>query len=128
MNGPFPTTGKSLSLLNFEKSPTFSHTCLGTIGRLSAAIVACGSLSVMTSLSLLGAVTFSKLPTKLPLEVAAPSSVIILLNVQAASSAVACCPSDHFESERIVYVHVSLSSEGSQAVARPGIALLSLGS
>lgn len=128
MNGPFPTMGNSLSLLNFEKSPTLSQRCFGTIGTSSAAIVACGSLSLMTSLSLLGAVTSSKFPTKLPLEVAAPSSVIILLNVQAASSAVACCPSDHFESERIVYVHVSLSAEGSHAVARPGIALLSLAS
>lgn len=85
-----PTTGKSLSLLNFEKSLTFSQTCLGTIGTSSAAIVACGSLSSMTSCVGLGAVTFLKLVTKLPFAWAAASSVIILLKVQAASSAVAC--------------------------------------
>src|SRR5882757_5796493 len=102
MNGPLPTTGKLLSLLNFEKSPTFSQTCLGTIGTSSAVIVACGFFNSMTSSVGLGAVTFLKLATKLPLAVAAPSSVIILLKVQAASSAVACSPSDHLESERIV--------------------------
>jgi hypothetical protein len=60
--------------------------------------------------------------------VAAPESVIILLNVHAASWAVACCPSDHAELERIVYVQVSLSGDGSHLVARPGMAWLSLGS
>ncbi|CAM5282044.1 hypothetical protein SALBM311S_05132 [Streptomyces alboniger] len=101
-NGPFPTTGKLLSLLNFEKSSTFSQTCFGTIGTSRAVIVACGFFSSMTSCVGLGAVTFLKLETKLPLVVAAPSSVIIVLNVQAASSAVARLPSDHVESERIV--------------------------
>jgi hypothetical protein len=75
---------------------------LGTIGTSSAVIVACGVFSLITSWVGLGAVTFSKLVTKLPLAVAAPSSVIILLNVHAASSAVTCRPSDHLESERMV--------------------------
>ncbi len=74
------------------------------------------------------AVTFLKLLTKLPFEVAAPSSVIIVLNVHAASSAVAFSPSDHFESDRMVYVHVSLSAEVSHFVASPGIVRLSLAS
>src|SRR5688500_13900686 len=120
--------GYVLSLLNFEKSPTCSHTCFGTIGTSSAAIVACGFFSSMTSLVGLGAVTLRKFATKLPFAVAAPSSVIILLNVHAASSAVACLPSDHLELSRIVYVQVSLSADGSHWVARPGIARLSFGS
>ncbi len=127
-NGPLPTTGKSLSLLNFEKSSTFSHTCLGTMGTSSAVIVACGFFSLMTSVVGFGAVTFSKLETKLPLAVAAPGSVIIVWNVHAASSAVACLPSDHRESERIVYVQVSLSGEDSHRVASPGTTWLSSGS
>ncbi len=40
MNGPLPTIGNFVSLLNFEKSPTFSHTCLGTMGTSSAVMVA----------------------------------------------------------------------------------------
>ncbi len=66
--------------------------------------------------------------TKLPLAVAAPSSDIILLNVQAASSAVTCFPSDHLESDRMVYVQVSLSGDDSHLVARPGMTWASLGS
>src|SRR5690606_16412481 len=112
----------------FVKSPTFSHTCLGTIGTSSAVMVACGFFSLMTSRVGLGAVTVSKLETKLPLAVAAPGSVIIVLNVHAASSAVACSPSDHVESERMVYVQVSLFGEDSHLVASPGTTLLSSGS
>lgn len=117
-----------MSLLNFEKSSTFSQTCLGTIGTSSAVIVACGFFSRITSWVGLGAVTSAKLPTKLPLAVAAPGSVIIVLNVHAASSAVACSPSDHLESERIVYVQVSLSGEDFHSVASPGMTWLSLAS
>lgn len=91
-----------MSLLNFEKSLTFFQMCSGTIGTSSAAIVACGFFSSMTSLVALGAVTFLKLETKLPFAVAAPSSVMILLKVKAASAAVACLPSDHFESDLMV--------------------------
>ncbi|CAM5658371.1 hypothetical protein SNARM312S_07400 [Streptomyces narbonensis] len=126
--GPLPTIGNCWSLLNFEKSPTFSQTCFGTIGTSSAVIVACGFLSSMTSVRGSVAVTFLKLAVKLPFAVAAFGSVIILLKVQAASSAVAGFPSDHFESSRIVYVHVSLSAEGVHAVARPGIVRASLAS
>jgi serine protease inhibitor ecotin len=89
-------------LLNFEKSSTFSQTCFGTIGTSSAAMVACGFFSSMTSLVGLGAVTFSKFATKLPFAVPAPSSVIIVLKVHAASSAVTRSPSDHLEFSRIV--------------------------
>ena len=128
MNGPLPTIGNVLSLLNLEKSPTFSQMCFGTIGTSSAVIVACGFFSSMTSVVGSGAVTFLKLDVKLPLAVAAFGSVIILLKVQAASSEVACTPSDHFESLRMVKVHVSLSADGFQAVAKPGIACASLGS
>ncbi len=64
--------GKVLSLLNFEKSFTFSQMCLGTIGTSSAVMVACGFFSRITSLVGLGAVTWAKLPTKEPLAVAAP--------------------------------------------------------
>ncbi|CAM5690127.1 hypothetical protein SALBM135S_03045 [Streptomyces alboniger] len=123
-----PTIGKSLSLLNFEMSSTFSQTCLGTIGTSRAAIVACGFFSSMTSSVGLGAVTFLKLVTKLEFAVAVPSLDITLLNVHAASSAVAGLPSDHFESDRMVYVHVSLSAEGFQSVAKPSIARLFFGS
>lgn len=89
-------------MLNFEKSSTFSHTCLGTIGTSSAVIVACGFFSSTTSLSGPGAVTFLKLLVNEPLAVAAASSSIIVLKVQAASSAVTFSPSDHLVSERIV--------------------------
>lgn len=100
--GPLPTIGNCLSLLNFEKSPTFSQTCFGTIGTSSAVIVACGFLSRMTSVFASGAVTCAKLAVKLPLAVAAFGSVIILLKVQAASSAVAGFPSDQVEFSRMV--------------------------
>ncbi len=84
--GPLPTIGNCRSLLNFEKSPTFSQTCFGTIGTSSAVIVAWGFFSLMTRVRGSGAVTFSKLAVKLPLAVAAFGSVIILLKVQAASA------------------------------------------
>lgn len=115
-------------MLNFEKSSTFSQTCLGTIGTSSAVMVACGFFSRMTSSVGLGAVTSSKLAVKLPFAVAAPSSAIIVLNVHAASSAVARFPSDHFESERMVYVHVNLSGDDFHQVASPGTTWLSSGS
>ena len=71
-NGPLPTIGELLSLLNFEKSLTFSQTCSGTIGTSSAVMVACGFFSSTTSVVGSGAVTFSKLAVKLPFAVAAP--------------------------------------------------------
>lgn len=120
--------GKDLSLLNFDRSETFFHTCSGTIGTSRAVIVACGFFSSTTSLVGLGAVTLRKLPTKLPFAVAAAWSVIILLKVQAASWAVTFCPSDHFASERMVYVQVSLSADGAHLVARPGTGCASPGS
>lgn len=123
-----PTIGNFLSLLNLEKSSTFSQMCLGTIGTSSDVIVACGFLSSMTSCVGSGAVTFLKFAVKLPFAVAAFGSVIILLKVQAASSAVACLPSDHLESSRMVKVHVNLSGEDAHLVAKPGMVLASLAS
>lgn len=127
-NGPLPTTGNVRSLVNSARSPVFDQMCRGTIGTSSAAIVACGFFSRITSRVALGAVTSRKLVTKLPFAVAASSSVIIVVKVQAASRAVTGLPSDQRAFSRMVYVQVSLSDEGFHAVASPGTGRLSAGS
>ena len=92
--GPLPTVGYTSASYS-EMFLTFSQTCLGMIGTGLSSIEACGALSLIVS-SWPFAVTLWKFSTAGPLPVFAPSSVIILLNVQAASSAVIGCPSDHF--------------------------------
>src|SRR5690606_15752516 len=118
MYGPLPTAGYSSP----EKSAmlsTFSQMCLGTIGIGFSSIEAWGSLSLMTSSWPL-AVTLSKFSAAGPLAVFAASSVMTLLNVQAASSAVTGVPSDHLVS-RILKVQVRPSSELLHDSARSGL-------
>ena len=80
MNGPSPTTGKLVSLLNVAMSGTWdSQTCWGTTGMSRASIVAWGLASTITSVESSGAVTDLKLATKVPLAVAASLLVIIRL-------------------------------------------------
>ena len=80
---------------------------------------ACGALSLMVSSWPL-AVTVSKFSTAGPFAVLAASSVMILLNVHAASSAVTGWPSDHLVS-RILNVQVSPSSDVVHDSARSGL-------
>ena len=100
-------------------SVTDSQTCLGMIGTGFSSMDACGALSLMTRSWPL-AVTLSKFSTAGPFAVLAASSVIILLNVQAASSAVTGWPSDHLAA-RILKVHVSPSSDVVHDSARSGL-------
>ncbi len=118
MYGPLLTAGYS-SASNFAMSATFSQTCLGMIGTGFSSIEACGVLSLMVRSCPL-AVTLAKFSTAGPFAVLAPSSVIILLNVQAASSAVIGWPSDHLAS-RILNVQVSPSGEVVHDSARSGL-------
>ena len=118
MYGPLVTAGY-VSASYLPMSVTFSQTCFGMIGTGFSSIEACGVLSLIVRSWPL-AVTLAKFSTAGPLAVFAPSSVIILLNVQAASSAVIGWPSDHFAS-RILNVQVSPSGEVVQDSARSGL-------
>src|SRR5262245_26967790 len=100
-------------------SVTDSQTCLGMIGIGFSSMLACGALSLMVRSWPL-AVTLSKFSTAGPFAVLAASSVMILLNVQAASSAVIGWPSDHL-AVRILNVHVSPSGDVVHDSARSGL-------
>lgn len=89
------------------------------IGTGFSSIDACGDFSLMVSCWPL-AETLAKFSTAGPLAVLAPSSVIILVNVQAASSAVTGLPSDQ-DAVRIVNVQVSPSGEVVHDSARSGL-------